>query len=150
MDAKLRTMLAAALLLLSDGRAAAQAIAPKPQETAPPAVAAPAVAPGDEVKPNLELRQLTVIPSKEEDLLPMFPAKRRASAKDKRVLYQLRCWQHGVLLFSDNEMSEPNAQDFMARAASNAKTGKNAHKLGLDQTQVFDYVGSLCVIKRHQ
>lgn len=114
------------------------AASPPPEESPPPK--------GQEVQPQLELRQVTP-PKSDDQLLPMFPAKAPEKRGSGKPTYQLRCWQRGALLFSENDMSEATALAFLERNQPKA-TGKAPEKLPVGQMQVINFGETLCALKR--
>lgn len=91
-----------------------------------------------EAEPALKVPQIN------RDPKPMFtPAEYPMPSDSAPGAYQMRCWQRGQLLFSENNLSDPAVAALPGRVVTfNEKTGNAVY--------LVEVAESLCLIKRNK
>jgi hypothetical protein len=91
-----------------------------------------------EVVPDTPLK----VPQPNTEQKPLFvPVERPMPSSDAPGTYQMRCWQRGQLLFTENNLSEPTIAAMPGRVVSFNEKSANA-------VYMLEVAESLCLIKR--
>ncbi len=82
------------------------------------------------------------VPQPNVEQKPLFvPVERPMPSSDAPGTFQMRCWQRGQLLFTENNLSEPTIAAMHGRVVSfNEKSGNTVY--------MIEVAESLCLIKR--
>ncbi len=82
------------------------------------------------------------VPQPNTEQKPLFvPVERPMPSADAPGSFQMRCWQRGQLLFTENNLSEPTIAAMPGRVVSFNEKGANT-------VYMIEVAESLCLIKR--
>lgn len=93
---------------------------------------------------DTEAEPVLKVPQINRDPKPIFtPTEYPMPSDSAPGAFQMRCWQRGQLLFSENNLSEPAVSALPGRVATfNEKTGNAVY--------LVEVADSLCLIKRNK